>query len=222
LGEVNKICELQGWRKAEGEELKAIQGYFIKDALHNKQNGTIVDGLCVIFASIAAGFALTLYEFITKAYKQNEVGDTIILMCMMIGCILVSLALAKTIIKSKRKNRDEKYISVISNNEFMVNDIEIKEIIFHQNTISGFSHYWAKVMDLYGNCYEEEILFERYYGYKKTKKALLISFPLTVNENDTVYINRILAYKEDDENAWNIGIKNYNKFVNKKIIRSNG
>ena len=209
---IDNTNQLQGWRQATEEELKVIQGIFLKEAKQEKGLDSVANIFFGLFGGLSLMGSCSIFNFITQSFRENEIMDTLILAIMMIASFLFGIVLIKELVNSK--NTANKFFDAINTNKLKVNDVEIVEVISLRGVGNGTDGHRVKVKDMFDNYCDENIVFECKNGYKKTK-AILIDIPISENENGIVSRTRVIPCKEYDERLWNIGLFNYNRNSNR-------
>ena len=217
MDRVSSVDEFQGWREAKGEELQVIQGCFLKDAQLKKQNTKISNVIFGVFTILCLMGAISILEFIIATFRENEIADTVFLSVILIGLLFIAVAFIKIPINSYKRKTSDKLFDAIYSNKFRVNDVEIVEVTAFLGLGDGPGGHEVKVKDMYGNYCDEDIFFVCHNGYQKTG-ALLVDIPILENGEQLFCVQRVIPCKEFDPVLWNIGLKNYNKYVNKKLI----
>lgn len=209
---VNKTNELQGWRLANEEELKVVQGILLKGARFEIKSSGIMNFSFVLFLFACISGIKVLIDYISIALRSGNNGDVVILAGMIVVLLLISIVLGINLIKSITKKTEKTYYEAINTNKLRVVDIQIEEVISLRGIGSGIDGHRVRVKDMYDVYCEENIVFECCNGYQKTK-GLLIDVPIREDENGVISRKCVIPCKENDPHLWRIGMKNYNELT---------
>lgn len=213
LARVDNVSQLQGWRKANEEELKVIQGIMLKGASIEKGSSNVINSILGLFmlACLVGVKNFSGYIFIAKSNGRS--GDIPVFVVVIIVLLLIAIGIGVVIFNNLKKNTAERYYDAINTNKLRVLDVKIEEIISLRGVGRGADGHRVKVSDRYGTYCEENIVFECCNGYQKTN-GILIDVPMRQDENSTVSRKCVIPCKEKDPRLWHIGMKHYSTLVN--------
>lgn len=212
LDRVSKVSELKSWRLASREELKVIQGLFLRNAGTEKGAENVINAILAIFAFLCLCGVKKMIDFILIAISRNAMDDVLFFVVLIILLLGVALALGILIIKNITRKTAETYYEAINTNKLRVVDVQIVEVISLRGIGKGTDGHRVKVRDMNDVYCEENIVFTCCNGYQKTK-GLLIDVPIREDENGIVSRKCVIPCKENDPRLWNMGMRNYSKLV---------
>lgn len=208
LARVDNINQLQGWRKANEDELKVIQGILLKGASIEKGSGNVINVVLSLFALACLVGVKEFVGYIFVALSNGKSNDIPVFVIIIVVLILIALGLVILIFRNLKKNTAKTYYDAINTNQLQVLDIKMEEIISLRGVGRGTDGHRVKVSDMYGTYCEENIVFECCNGYQKTK-GILIDVTMSQGEKGIVSRKCVIPCKEKDPRLWHIGMKNY-------------
>lgn len=210
MDKVSKTSELQGWRTADDDELKVIQGILLKGANNEKGSSSVMKVGLFIFIGVCLVGVKNLVDYIFIAVGNGDIGSALILLVMILVLLLILFGLGMTLIKNLTRKTAETYYEAINTNKLRVMDVQIEEVISLRGIGRGTDGHRVKVKDMYDVYCEENIVFECCNGYQKTR-GILIEVPMREDENGIISRKCVIPCKEKDPRLWHIGMKNYNE-----------